>query len=107
MGNAIVASTQPGTADATIYTGPAGGIVLSQVYAANLTGSPVTLTVSVNRVQTGQTEPVCTALSVAASTMEELLSPARLAYGGLRLDVNDTLHALASVASAVTVTATT
>ena len=38
MGSAIVYTGQPGTADAAIYTGPAGGIILSQIYAANLTG---------------------------------------------------------------------
>jgi hypothetical protein len=107
MGTAIVASTQPGTADSVMYTGPAGGIILSQIYAANLTGSAVPLTMAVQRVISGQTEPVCTALSIGASVMEEVLDPAKLAYGGLRLDSGDTLHASAGTAAAVTVTATT
>ena len=106
MGSAIVYTGQPGTADAAIYTGPAGGIILSQIYAANLTGAAVPLTMTVHRVISGQIEPVATALPIGASTMQELLNPAKLAYGGLRLDAGDTLHASAGTASAVTVTAT-
>jgi hypothetical protein len=103
----IVYTGQPGSTDTVLYTGPAGGIILSQIYAANLTGSPVPLTMTVQRVISGQTEPVATALSIGADTMQELLNPGRLAYGGLRLDAGDTLHASAGTAEAVTVTATT
>ncbi len=106
MGSAIVASAQPGTGDSVLYTGPAGGIILSHLYASNVTGAAATLTMSVHRVLSGQTEPVCTALSVGASVMEDIINPAKLAYGGLRLDAGDTLHASAGTASAVTVTAT-
>jgi hypothetical protein len=107
MGNAIVFTpVQPGITDSVLYTGPVGGIILSHVVATNLTGAAATLTMTVHRVISGQTEPVCTALSVGASVMEDVLNPAKLAYGGLRLDAGDTLHASASAAASVTVTAT-
>jgi hypothetical protein len=72
-----------------------------------VTGGAITLSLSLHRAISGNVEVIANALSIGASTMLDILDGVLLALSELVFFTGDTLHASASTASAVTVTATT
>jgi hypothetical protein len=107
VGTIVVNPVQPGTADSILYTSAVNGATIGHVFATNVTGGPVTLTLTIHRAISGNVETIANALNIGASTMQDVLNDVLLALGELVFFTGDTLHASASAAASVTVTATT
>ena len=96
---------QPATSDAALYTASGSPKTFSNLVAVNATSGAVTLTLSVVRSLSGETEPICTALSLPTHSAVSLVYDPLEALGEVVLDVGDALHGLASAGSSITVTA--
>jgi hypothetical protein len=75
------------------------------VVAVNATGSAVTLNLSVHRAITGQIETICSGLSIAAGTAEQLVIPIYMTDAGIALLDGDSLYGSVGTESAITLIA--
>jgi hypothetical protein len=89
------------TSDTAIITASSPGVVYSGVVAVNATDSAVTLDLSVHRDISGAVETIASSMSIPASTAQMVIDPNFMAGGGITLLTDDSLHASAGTASAL------
>jgi hypothetical protein len=104
MSTTIHYNAQPGTSDAALYTS-SGETTIRRIVAFNATGTDRTVTLSVHRNLSGNVEQLASALAVDAGEAVDVLDNRLLTYNELVLYDGDSIHGLASAATAVNVLA--